>query len=657
MTTSPGETLQFQAEVSRLLDIVANALYSQKEVFLRELISNSSDACDRLRYAALTQPELIKDDPDFRIRLTPDTASNVLAVEDNGLGMNREDLVENLGTIARSGTAAFLEKMGDQRGEVDLIGQFGVGFYSAFMVAETVVVLTRKAGEAQGWRWESDGKGSFTIAESDEAPARGTRILLNLREDAKPFLEAAELKRIVKTYSDHIAVPIELVEGDKTETLNSGGALWLRPKSDITEEQYKEFYHHTAHAFDEPWLRIHFRAEGMMEYTGLLFIPSMKPMDLFDPQRKGRVKLYVKRVFITDDCEELVPPYLRFLRGVVDSEDLPLNISRELLQHNPVLKRMKTAITKRVLSELENRSKEDAEGYAAFWENFGAVLKEGIYEDATQRDALLKLARFHSTHGDGLTSLDDYLARKKPGQEAIYTITGEDLESVKRSPQLEGFLDKGVEVLLLTDPVDEFWIPAVMKYEDLPFQSVTQGSADLDSLEGEEQDKEEDAAAEETPGLETLVAFVKSTLGDAVKDVKLSKRLTASPVCLVADAGDMDLHLARLLRQHNQLQDSLPRVLELNPKHSLILGLAEAVRARGAGEEAGRISGDALAEVAWLLVDQARILEGESPADPAAFSRRLTLVVEQGLGLPAPDGRTPGGDGGSPDGDVDRAAE
>src|SRR5438270_1704180 len=455
-----AETRTFQAEVSRLLDIVAHSLYSEKEIFLRELISNASDACDRLRYAALTQPDLAGEDSNFRVVLTPDKGARTLTVDDNGVGMSHDELIENLGTIARSGTAAFMANLGqdkDKGKDVSLIGQFGVGFYSAFMVAETVDVISRKAGDGAAWRWTSDGKGEFTIEEAEKA-ARGTTIVLHLRKDDEEFLDPHRLRHIVKTYSDHIALPILLKEGDPKdgggeETLNAASALWTRSKSEITPEQYKEFYHHVAHSFDEPWLTLHARAEGKIEYTNLLFVPSSKPFDLFDPQRKNHVKLYVRRVFITDDCQSLLPPYLRFLRGVVDSEDLPLNVSREMLQNNPILSRIKSQLTKRVIGELAKKAADASAEYAKFWDNFGAVLKEGLYEDREHRDELLGLARFRSTTRDELVSLDDYVAAMKPGQDAIYTIHGDNLDVIKKSPQLEGFRARGVEVLLLTDPI------------------------------------------------------------------------------------------------------------------------------------------------------------------------------------------------------------
>lgn len=620
----------FQAEVSRLLDIVAHSLYSDKSVFLRELVSNASDACDRLRYLALTQPELTASDPNFRITLSVDRDARTLTVADNGIGMNRDDLVENLGTIARSGTSAFLSQMtGDAAKDIALIGQFGVGFYAAFMVADRVEVLSRKAGEDQGWRWVSEGKGEFTVAPA-EVESRGTRVTLHLAKDADEFLEPDRLRRIVTKYSDHIGLPILLREGDKEETLNQASALWTRPKSEITDEQYTEFYRHVAHAFDAPWLTMHYRAEGKIEYTSLLFVPSVKPFDLFHPDRKHSVKLYVKRVFITENCEEILPAYLRFLRGIVDSEDLPLNISREMLQHNPVLAKIRSGVTKRVLGELQKKAETAPDDYAVFWNNFGAVLKEGLYEDRDQREPLLKLARFRSsTAGDRLVSLADYVGRMKPGQDAIYYIAGDTLEAVSRSPQLEGFAARGVEVLLLTDPVDEFWIPAVGAFEGKPFRSVTRGGADLDKIgAGEGEKKKPEPPAD---GIDGLIALFRLTLKDAVKDVRPSQRLTDSAVCLVADEGDMDIHLERMLKQHRQIETGFKRVLEVNPRHPLITGLAKRISEKGTGTGSGANGGDEIAEAAWLLLDQARIVEGEPLPDPAAFSRRLADVLRRAV--------------------------
>jgi molecular chaperone HtpG len=618
-----GETRAFQAEVAKLLDIVVHSLYSNREIFLRELISNASDACDKLRYAALTEPKLLEDgDGDFAIHLAVDTSAKTLTISDNGVGMNRDELVANLGTIAKSGTSDFVKSLsGDKRKDVSLIGQFGVGFYSSFMVADKVEVITRKAGEAHGWIWTSDGKGAFTIAEHQGA-SRGAKIVLHMKPDAEEFLEPARLRQIVKTYSDHIALPVilDLQADDKepaAETLNSASALWMRSKSEVTAEQYKEFYHHVGHAFDEPWHTLHYRAEGAIEYTALLFIPTQKPFDLFHPERKGNVKLYVNRVFISDGLEGLMPQYLRFVRGVIDSSDLPLNVSRELLQENPVLRKIQNGVVKRLLKDLKDRAANAAE-YAKFWNVFGAVLKEGLYEDFQNRDDLLDVVRFKSTAGDGLISLKDYVGRMKNGQEGIYYITGDNAVNLKGSPQLEGFLAKGIEVLLLTDPIDEFWIPSVGQFEGKPFKSVGEAGADLSSIDGESAKKEEtEAAAESVKG---LVEKLKATLGADVADVRASTRLTGSPACLVADTGGMSLHLARMLKQHGEGPDLATRkVLEVNPAHALIKRL-------------DTLDGEAFADGARLLLDQVRIVEGEAIPDPIAFARRLSAVMERGLG-------------------------
>ena len=622
----------FQAEVSRLLDIVAHSLYSDKSVFLRELISNASDACDKLRYLALTEPGLLKDDPEFKVSIAIDKAGRTLTIADNGIGMNRDDLINNLGTIARSGSAKFMEELaaqkatgdaGDQK-NLSLIGQFGVGFYAAFMVADKVEVRSRKAGDDAAWLWTSDGKGEFTLAPAEKA-GRGTDIVLHLRDDASDYLDAGRLSSIVAKYSDHIQLPIHVTGDGEDRKVNQAAALWTRSKSEISEEQYRDFYRHVAHAFDDPWATLHFKAEGKIEYTGLLFIPSSKPIDLFNPDRKQALKLYVKRVFITDHCEDVLPHWLRFVKGLVDSEDLPLNISREMLQQNPILTKIRAGLVKRVLGELAKKAENDAAAYGAFWDNFGAVLKEGIYEDAEQREPLLKLARFRSTTGnsatgDDLVSLADYVGRMKEGQSAIYYITGDSLEAVSRSAQLEGYRAKGVEVLLLTDPIDEFWIPAVEKFDGKEFKSVTRGGTDLDQVKADAGTKPEEKkpAAE---GIDNLIALMKLSLKDAVKDVRLSSRLTDSAVCLVAEEGDMDMRLARLLKQHRQLDATLPRVLEINGSHPLIAALSKAVSSGG--------SNDAVSDASWLLLDQAKLQEGEALSDPASFGQRLSAMLQK----------------------------
>ncbi len=637
MANTDGERHAFQAEVSKLLGLMANSLYREKEIFLRELISNASDACDRLRYAAITQPDLLGDDAALQVTIVPDKKAGVLIVADNGIGMSRDELIDNLGTIARSGTEAFVNQMAEaaaedgedrQDGRQDgrsagLIGQFGVGFYSAFMVAKKVEVVTRRADEAGGWRWQSDGSGSFTIAPAADA-GRGTRIALSLRRDAREFLEPLRVRTVVKAYSDHIGLPIWLENEDgQKEMVNEGSALWSRPRSEIDEAQYREFYHHIAHMPGDPWHTIHLHAEGRIEYTALLFVPDTPPFDLFDPARRHRVRLYVRRVFITDECEGLLPSWLRFMRGVVDSSDLALNVSRETLQHDPILAKIRAGLVKRVFSDLAKRAKKEPDAYAAFWQNFGAVLKEGLYEDAEQKERLLPLVRFQSVGGgERWLSLDDYVEAMPEQQEAIYYVSGDDPATLRRSPHVEGFRARGVDVLLMADPVDQFWLPMVGAYREKPFRSVTQGASDLDRFAVSE--KDEAAADAPAPGeIDKLIALVKLTLADAVKDVRTSERLTDSPVCLVADEGDLDMHLERLLRQHKHELPVQKRVLEINPSHDLTRALTRMLGQKGATE--------ALEDAAHLLMDQALILEGEPVPDPAAFARRLSGLVSRAL--------------------------
>jgi molecular chaperone HtpG len=635
------EVQPFEAEVGRVLDLVINSLYQHREIFLRELISNASDACDRLRYAGLSEPGLLRDDPELKIVLVPDAAKGTLTVRDNGIGMNRDELADNLGTIARSGTQRFVAQLsGDSATDLNLIGQFGVGFYSAFMVASQVEVVSRRAGEEHSWRWTSDGRSGFTIEEMAEPALRGTAVILHLRDDAKEFLDEWRLRQIVRNYSDHIAVPILLEierkgngaaeENDGAtkgpEQVNEASALWTRSKSDITDEQYKEFYHHVAHAFDEPWARLHVKAEGVVSYQALLFVPSTKPFDLYDLQRRQGVKLYVRRVFITDDLDGLMPRCLRFVRGVVDSEDLQLNVSRETLQHSPVLAKIRKDLVKRVLDELERRAKAEDGDYASFWENFGAVLKEGIYEDHEQRERLLELARFRSTASDGWVSLADYVARMKPGQDAIFTISGEHVEALRSSPQLEACRAKGVEVLLLADPIDDFWLPTAPTHKDKPFRSLTRGEVDLSKIEGEATDEGAAGTAQEAvqgAEMDRLIALFKAQLGERVQDVRPSARLTDSAVCLVADERGLDMRLERFLKSHQQLDELSKRVLEINPRHALIKRMAAL-----AASERERAALDDLVE---LLLDQARIVEGEPLPDPGVFSRRMSAFLAKGI--------------------------
>ena len=615
----------FQAEVSRILDLMVHSVYTEKEIFLRELISNASDALDKLRYLSLTSSELMAgDEAPLAIRIEPRMTERAIVIRDNGIGMSAEELSENLGTIARSGTRSFLEQVAADKAGGDLIGQFGVGFYSAFMVADRVEVVSRRAGSTSANRWVSEGPGGFTVEalEAEEAAAtpRGTSVLLHLKDDALEFMEEQRIEDIVRSYSDHVLFPIELAAvGEKPRQINSASALWTRSKADVTAQQYAELYRGMTFQFDEPALTIHYKAEGRHEYTVLLFVPGSRPYDLFDVSRKGRVRLYVRRVFITD-AADLLPPYLRFVRGVVDSQDMPLNISREMLQNNPLVASIRKAVTNRVLSELKSLAEKEPEAYAKVWAAFGAVLKEGLYEDSERRDALYELLRFRSTaSGESLRSLKEYMAGLRPNQTAIHYLVGDQEERLKASPLLEGYRARGVEVLLLSDPVDNFWVTAALGYEGKPFRSLTQGEADLDNiplLEGKEAPKSVSATSA------ALTEALRKIYGDAVSEVRVSGRLTDSPACLVAPTSGPDRGLERIMaRQQGERAASKP-VLEINLGHPLVARL-DAVRTT----ESARFR-----DLAWLLLDQARILEGGTPEDPAAFTERLNrlLLAEAG---------------------------
>jgi len=629
MSEQKTEKMGFEAEVSRLLHMMVHSVYSDREIFLRELISNASDACDKLRYAALTDESLKTDGADFGISIIVDKEAKTITVSDNGIGMDRDDVIANLGTIARSGTANFVDQLtGDSKKDVQLIGQFGVGFYSVFMVADHVSVTTKKAGDEQAWVWTSAGEGSYEIGEAEKA-AQGTDIVLHMKEDAGEFLEEYRLKTIITTYSDHIAVPISMAikggedkEAEEAKVVNEGSAIWARSKSDITDEQYTEFYRHVGHAFDEPAHRLHYSVEGMQEYTVLLFVPTKKPMDLFDPARKNRVKLYVKRVFISDDSADLLPGWLRFMRGVVDSQDLPLNVSREMLQNNPVVSRMSKAITKKILGDFEKMAEKDTEKFEAVWSEFGGVIKEGIYEDFERRDQLLKLARFKSTGVEGWTTLADYVSRMKDKQSNIYYITGTDEAALRKSPQLEGFTSRGIEVLIMADAVDDFWLQATPDFDGKGFASITKGASDLDEI-AEAKDKGEKKETATEGQMTTLITLMKEVLGDKVSDVRASNRLTSTACCLVASESGMDMAMERILQAHNQLGQMTAKVLEINPAHAVVRKLAEKAGETGAV--------DALADPVWLIFDQARILEGDPLDDAAAFARRMSAAMEAGL--------------------------
>lgn len=627
MTTDvkEAETRSFEADVSRLLHMMVHSVYSDRDVFLRELISNAADACEKLRYEAIARPELLGDDPKPVITISADPDQKRLTVEDNGIGMSREELVEALGTIARSGTRAFMERIeAAKSGEgAELIGQFGVGFYSAFMVADRVDVITRKAGADEAWRWSSDGKGSYEIAPVPVAdtPKRGTRVVLHLMEDATSYTQSYQLERLIKEQSGHVPVPVALVEkpGADRREIADGTALWVKPKSDIKPEDYTDFYRGVSGLYDEPAATIHFKAEGRHEYNTLAFVPGSRPFDLFDQDRKGRMKLYVRRVFITDDAD-LVPRYLRFVRGLVDSADLPLNLSREMIQDSPLLAAVRKGVTNRILGELTKLAESDGEGFTKIWENFGVVLKEGLYEDWERREQLLKLARFRSTtSGESWRSLADYVAAMKDGQKAIYFMTGDDKARLEASPQLEGFKARSVEVLLLTDPVDSFWVAMAPEFDGKPFKSVTQGGADLSDIALPDATATTDA--ETSPEIATFIAFMKSTLGEEVSDVKASDRLTESAVCLVAPEGGPDRQIERLLSAAGRLDKAAKPVLEINPGHERVLALAKL------GDEDLSFRQDAV----HLLYDEARILDGDKPDDARAFSQRLTRLIERSV--------------------------
>jgi molecular chaperone HtpG len=627
----PTEAQPFQADVAKLLHLMVHSVYSDKSVFLRELIANAADACERLRYEAIAEPALIGDDVKPRITLSVDAEQKRLTVEDNGIGMSRDELAEALGTIARSGTKAFLDRIEAKQpdDETALIGRFGVGFYSAFMVAERVEVMSRRAGTDMAWLWSSDGKGTFAIsaAQLADAPARGTRVVLHLMDDAKTYAERFTIERLIKAQSGHVPVPIAIIEkaGGEPAEISDGAALWAKPKSEISAADYTDFYRSIAGQFDEPAATIHYRAEGRQDYTTLLFIPGSRPFDLFDPDRKGRIKLYVKRVFITDDAD-ILPRYLRFVRGLVDSADLPLNVSREKIQESPLLAAIRKGATHRVLTELERLADKEPESYTKIWETFGAVLKEGIYEDFERRDAMLALARFKTTasgasgaSGGGWRSLKDYVGALKTNQTAIYYLAGDDLARLEASPHLEGFRARDIEVLLLPDPVDSFWVMPGVGFDGKPFKSVTQGVADLALIP--RTDTAAPPAADVADAVKDFLAFVKTTLGEAVAEVRASERLTDSAVCLVAPDSGPDRALERILAGAGRLNAASKPILEVNPRHAIVVALAKL----GDGERAFK------EDAAHLLFDEARVLDGERPADARQFSDRLGRVLGRSL--------------------------
>ena len=606
---------KFKTEVSKLLDIVINSLYSEKYIFLRELISNASDACDKLHYYALMNPGIAKDNGEFKIVITPNADENTLTVSDNGIGMNKDDLINHLGTIAKSGTAEFVNNAKDNGSIVDLIGKFGVGFYSAFMVASKVEVITRRAGEEQAYKWESNGVDGFEITET-ERDKIGTDIKLYLKEDAKDYTDTIYLRHIIRTYSDHINYPIVLDLGKAgEETVNTGSALWTKNKAEITDDQYNEFYHHISRNFDTPWMRLHFKAEGSIEYTGLLYIPSEAPYDLFQPDRQQSLKLYVNRVFISDKVDDLMPAYLRFVKGIIDSSDLPLNISREMLQQNALIAKIRNGTVSRILKELKKRS-EDYDDYMKFWNIFGIAFKEGIYEDVANRAEVAELSRFYSTHStERLTSLDEYISRVQEGQTTIYYITGDDVPTLRNNPQLEAFKAKNIEVLLLTDPIDEFWVQTLTNFKGYPLKHISQADIDL------KMERTEPRADE--GNLKRLTDFMANLFKNEVGKVVATEKLTKSPVSLTVENGQMSIHLERLMRNHQQQTSfASTRILEINPYHPLIIRLADSI-----SDEKQKTT---IEEISRLLLDQAKIAEGEAISDSSFFSEKLSQYILQG---------------------------
>ena len=602
-----SQKIQFKAEVAKVLDIVIHSLYSNKEIFLRELISNASDACDKLRYEQMLHPELVQKET-FKIVVEPNKALKTLSVIDNGIGMNKEDLVNHLGTIARSGSGEFMKALsGDKQKDMALIGQFGVGFYASFMVADKVQVCTRKAGEETGWLWESDGAGSFTITEDKDAPC-GTNVTLFLKKDDEEFLDPFRLRHLIKQYSDFVSLPIVLKNEGHEDTVNAGSALWTRPKSEITETQYKDFYQTVSHAFDAPWETLHFHAEGVIDYTALLFVPTKAPLNLFQPDRQSGVSLYVNKVFISDDVPELMPYWLRFVTGVIDTKDLPLNVSREMLQQTPVMTKIKQGLTVKILNALKKRA-EKPEEYKTFWDAFGIVLKEGLYEPSANRDDVAELCRFYSTNGEELTTFADYVSRMKKGQENIYYLTGGDLATLRQNPQLEGFAARGIEVLLLTDPIDEFWTNTFPDYKGKKFVAVQQAGAELEKIEKVQ--NEGDVLPKDK--LDKLIEKMKKILGEEVKDIQSTDRLTKSPMSLITGAGQMTLNMERLMRAHGQQTAyASDRILQINPRHPLIHKMADM---------------DDPTDYVLVLFDQTLVVEGEPIKDPARWTEKLTTLL------------------------------
>ena len=611
-----AEKIEFKTEVNKLLDIVINSLYSEKYIFLRELISNASDALDKLRYWTLTNPDIKKTSAPYRVVITADKEQNTLTISDNGIGMNRDDLINHIGTIAKSGTAEFLQNTKDNAAMVDLIGKFGVGFYSAFMVASKVEITTKRADSDKAYLWVSDGINGYEISETSKE-TNGTDIKLYLKEDAKDFTDTIYLRNIIHTYSEHIDYPIVLNLGEAgEETVNTSAALWTRNKADITEKQYKDFYQHVTKNFDDPWMTLHFKAEGSLEYTGLLFVPTKAPYDLFQPDRLTGIKLYVNKVFISDKVEGLMPNYLRFVKGVIDSADLPLNISREMLQHNALIAKIRQGVVSRLFKELKKKAENETD-YATFWNAFGIAFKEGIYEDFSNREEVAELSRFYTTKStDKLTSLDQYIERMNKDQKAIYYITGDDYKTLCCNPQLDAFKKKDIEVLLLTDPIDEFWTQTLVSYKGHDVKHIS--AADIDLSFNRDEPKAD------TAGLNDLIKNMTEWFKTEVGKVEMTEKLTNSPATLTVEAGQMSIHLERLMRNHQQKTNfDSTRILQINPYHPLVVKLAELVKDKKRLKE--------VEDASMLILEQAKIAEGEAVSNPSVFNEKLSEFILKSL--------------------------
>jgi molecular chaperone HtpG len=618
------EVKKFGAETGKILNLMIHSLYTNKDIFLRELISNSSDACDKLRYLSIENPNLISEDPHFKINISYDKDKRILVIQDNGIGMNKEDLINNIGTIASSGTEKFISQMtGNKAKDVQLIGQFGVGFYACFMVADKVEVISKKAGEDKCFKWISDGKSEYEISEADsETIIRGTKISMHLKEDMDEYLDSFKIKHIVKTYSDHISVPVELAnENGEAEVINSAAALWKRSKNEISEEEYKSFYKAVSHQPDDPWLTLHNKNEGVLEYTNLLFIPSIKPFDLFHPDRKTRVKLYVKRVYIADEGVDIVPSNLRFLRGIVDSEDLPLNISRESLQYSSVITKIKKSVAKKVYTELKKKLNDDREGYEKFWQNFGACIKEGLCEHIEDKDQILDICLFKSALKGKYLTLNEYISAMPEKQKMIYFLRGEENEKLTQSAQIEGFIKNNIDVLLFTDAVDDFWVNVCSSYKEHEIKSVTRSSSELDDILGKKEENT-DSAIDDNKHNQALVDFFKETLASNVSDVKISKKLVDSPVCLGVAEHAMDIRMERYLKEQKQIMHGSAKILEINAKHPIIGKITDYLNADDK---------ESAANLAHILFDEACIMEGENVVDLASFAKRLNSLITKAI--------------------------